>query len=613
MSVAEKNPSEESKIGIDSTNRGYLITPNPGEYEEHPDLIEFEGSEDQWKEFRQRIKEKGLEGKEKPLITSHKPFNFPSPKIDESFFAIPTLHPEIDSLESYSDLLQLEAEHQRTLDETVNSDGFGKTLSKTKETTERVKTSPHNNIEDWEDLLEENGKTVHQYPIEFDQKSKLFHRATEDIPVNNSHKRNKLKSLADSLNELESQELDQLFSYLKTNNHEIADTLFNISQKRYADLADNEAEAIRKILPSQENIFSQESPRVPEVFEEDSPYRQAVEEVYQELDEEIKELSHLAELQDEEFEPDLGVLKKWESERQGRWDAGLEEQDHEEKAEELSNDAKREIKKDISNLQRKYAKQQMERIGSGEIEKIYEDITGEHKSIEELEENPDVIYALRLRTDVGDGVENLERIIKNHKQPEQVYYLDTIEALKSLGNISDTTNNDWLDSQDYELKDLVDPNLEEYLEGPQFESSEEADSAFETYVEDIDEELTYKVANPLESLGMGNFADSCRSIGRDRPRAAVHDSVAPNRLTVYIEDEEQERKARVKAAITEDGSLAYRRKSGQNDMNTDLENETERYLEAVASNLGLKLEYNEDNEDINNRVELLSSKNFYWD
>jgi hypothetical protein len=614
MNAAENSAS--ARVGLDSLNRGYLITPNPGEFRDHSDLVTFEGSDREWKEFQERMNSEGLKGEEMPS-NGIRPFNFSDPDLREDFYAIPTLHPEIDTVNSYKDLLHVEAEHQRTLEDAVKGKGFGETLSKVNETAERVKKSPHNTITDWQDLLEENGKNVHEYPIDFDQKAKLFHRVTDNVPVNNSHRREKVGTLADSLNKLEDSELSQITGYLETDNHQLADTLFNISQARYSDFVEDEPEQIRNIIPTGEKLENQEIPEPPEIFEDDSPYREAVEEVYEELEEDIKEASYLADLQDTELQPDISVLKKWEAERQGKWDAGLDEDRHEEKAEKLTRDAKREIRKQLDNLQREYTKHRMEKIGSEAVETLYKDITGESKSIEEIEENEDLIYALRLRKHIGGlyneeisadrrgtKVENLDRVIRNHDRPEEVYLLDSgVEE----------SNREWVESQKYGLGDLIDPDLEEFLGDSGFENSESSRSSFTTYVEEAGEELTYTIADPLESLGMGRFADSCRAIGESRTRAAVHDSVAPNRLTVYVEDEKQQRKARIKAAITEDERLVYKRKSGQNDLRVELEIETEKYIDAVASNLGLDLEYNEDNDNVKDRVELLSSENFYWD
>lgn len=608
--------SAGTRVGIDSLNRGYLVTPNPEELGGHPDLVTFEGSKSDWKEFQERMNSEGLNGEEMPSMGDG-PFNFPDPDLREDFYAISTLHPDIDTIKSYTDLLHLEAEHQRILEDAVKGKGFGETLSKVKKTAGRVKKSPHNTITDWKDLLEENGKTVQKYPIDFDQKAKLFHRVIDKVPVNNSHRREKVGTLADSLNKLEDSELSQIIGYLETDNHQLADTLFNISQARYSDFVEDEPEQIRNIIPTGEEPENQVTPEVPEIFEDDSPYREAVEEVYEELEEDIKEVSYLADLQDTEFQADISVLKKWEAERQGKWDAGLDEDQHEEKAEKLNRDSKREIRKQVNNLQRDYTKHRIEKIGSEAVENLYEDITGESKSIEKIEENKDLIYALRLRKHIGGQyneeisadrretkLKNLDVVITNHDQPEEVYLLDSgVEE----------SNREWVESQKYGIEDLIDPGLEEFLADSKFENSESSRSSFKTYVEEAGEELTYTIADPLESLGMGRFVDSCRAIGESRTRAAVHDSVAPNRLTVYVEDERQQRKARIKAAITEDDSLVYKRKSGQNDLGADLENETEKYLNAIASSLRLDLEYNEDNDNVNDRVKLLSSENFYWD
>lgn len=341
-------------------------------------------------------------------------------------------------------------------------------------------------------------------------KGQIVDKLANDIANEDDFKRQKLREFGTVLNRLDDEVKDDIYQTLMTetdeeviegtvNDHgervdyssgdsKFGNTLFDVAVSRdYTFFVEDEAEEIERMLQS-----SGELPEVDPFFEQDSPYRQIVEDLTSDLEEGTD--SDYGEMSDEELAEKLrrvrgladnlghdydasnvfGMLKGKEGQRQN-----TDFTPDPEEIESLKADRRRELEKDVQNKLREYLKQSVEQVGYESAVEEYEDATGERP--DELGE--DELSALKVRqrlengdlntTDPSTGVETVDKLL-NHQN--NVYELEE--------------NQEWIENHGFTERQLIDPDLSGQ-EDSQYQRPEDADyrSALQVQIDEENVEL----------------------------------------------------------------------------------------------------------------------------
>lgn len=519
----------------------------------------------------------------------------------------------------------------------------------------------------------------------------IISKVAEDIPNEDDFKREQLREFGEILQHLDSDSRDFIYQALRTEKDEevlegfvgehgdrteygsgdskFGNTLFDIAVNRDYNFFVEDEEAEIQALTELEGSL----PEADEFFEDDSPYKQIIDEVTgqedtdieygemsdEELAEKLRTVRGLADNLDLEYDASnvFGMLKSKEGRRQNT-DFEPEPED----IESLKEDRRKELEKDVQSKLRGYLKQNLQKVGYNAALEEYEEATGERP--EQLTENE--LAALKVRKEHEGHSDTVDTLLSHQNE---VYQLEG--------------NQQWLEEHGFDSEQIIDPDLSDQeddtyrhdedkgyrsaltveidsdnvefdvdAEKQQYwtelngilsdlgagtvDSVEEAEQSLEEMnpeendlyseakdvlnnyraVENrstgIPDELTLHVADPMDTTRMGRGFGSCHDVdGGSYAWASVSNAVDANKMVFYAEDEEGRERARVKAFITEDEEMVYHNTSQYKDVDIDTGEYFEDYMSKVSDSMGLELKHSDEVEDLEQNVELLEADNWY--
>jgi hypothetical protein len=536
-------------------------------------------------------------------------------------------------------------------------------------------------------------------PVDPAYKAQMVNKIIEDIPDEADAQRKQIAEFTETLGELDSDVRDQLYEVLKTDTdrqvvegevaeHEaqyssgdskFGNTLVEIGKEReYQFFIDDEADRIEELLETKGDL-----PETDPFFEEDSTYREIVEELTDAERLENGEDSEYGEMSDQELAKKLrmvrglgerlgfdykasnvfGMLKGKEGQRQN-----TDFKPDEEEIEGLLENRRKELEKDVENKLRAYTKEGIKQIGFEEAAREYKDSTGEkpeeltdnelaalkvrkrqgrhtperRQTIDTLLEHQNDVYELEpnqewiedhglsqgqlLDPDLSDQADN------KYRRPEEADHRSELQVEVDSSDIRMDTESEkqqyWKEITELMGKVGVEEEAEDVgeveeivsdLEAPEDEQDyQELKDAINNYrsVENrsggIPDELTLRVADPMDTTRMGQGFGSCHDIdGGSYAWASISNAVDANKMVFYAEDEQGRERARVKAFITEDEELVYHNTSQYKDIDIDTSDYFEGYMERVSDELGLELKHSSEAGGWKQRTELLEAHDWY--
>lgn len=536
--------------------------------------------------------------------------------------------------------------------------------------------------------------------IETSYKAQIANKIEKDVPKEDDSKRKKISSFLGTVEELSDDHTNELFSILETekdkavvagevNEHgqkveysdgddKFGNNIVDIAVNRgYSFFVDDEAEKIEDLLETKGDL-----PETDPFFEEESPYKEIVEELSSSERLENGEESEYGEMSDQELAEKLrmvrglgerlgfdyeasnvfGMLKGKEGQRQN-----TDFEPDEEEIESLLANRREELEQDVQNKLREYVKQGIQNLGFESAVDEYEEATGERT--EELNENELAALKVRKRQGGKRGIKETVDTLLEHQN--DIYELEA--------------NQEWLEEHKFSQGELIDPDLSTQTDGEyrrpedpehnselqvevdpsdvqvdtemekqqywdevtelldrvgvedEVEDIEGAEQAIEELEEPEDEqdyqelkdavnnyrsvenraggipdELTLRVADPMDTTRMGQGFGSCHDIdGGSYAWASISNAVDANKMVFYAEDEQGRERARVKAFITEDEELIYHNTSQYKDIDIDTSDYFEGYMERVSDELGLELKHSSEASGWEQRTELLEAHDWY--
>jgi hypothetical protein len=136
--------------------------------------------------------------------------------------------------------------------------------------------------------------------------------------------------------------------------------------------------------------------------------------------------------------------------------------------------------------------------------------------------------------------------------------------------------------------------------------------ALDNILEGVPDQLTMYVASPTEKLLMGKGFASCHDPEASHAWASAENSISPNTMVFYAEDEEGVRRGRTKAFITEQDDLVYHNLNRYKNAAIDMSDHMHGYMEAVASHLELDLKSGDEiNYTLEEHVDKLERDSIY--
>ncbi|MFB6202955.1 MAG: hypothetical protein ABEK01_00525 [Candidatus Nanohaloarchaea archaeon] len=450
-------------------------------------------------------------------------------------------------------------------------------------------------------------------------------------------KKEDVQEFGEVFQEISEQAREQLVENLETGkeNHKPGRDLFNMGKHRkYSEFLEDEAEALEALMTGEdsgglEKMLEQVRQRLEDgfiesddFFEEDSPYREVLEELYRRHSDEVRELERLATGAGIDLEFDTeSLLKKWEGERQH---AGRER-------EVRMDDLGKKFRDEIETKKREYTVEAVENLGKMRAREYHEEVTGEwrddldwdeimvlkaHKEYDKNQES--AAHILEHGEDVYTELEENREWIEEAEEEfritlEELTSFSTEKNMEDMDRRYERKKSKKLEEMEHKLEEL-DEILEEDHDPDSFEDfrrlAEELEtpsdsrarrlhndifrndlSEFRSLVaeqESKPEELHVRVADPVESVSMGNyFTDSCFAIGKFNGWAAVANAVDANKQVLYAEDEDGEVVGRVLTGITDSGELSYF--TTYSNTNADLDDKLEEAVHEFGDRLGLEV------------------------
>jgi len=409
---------------------------------------------------------------------------------------------------------------------------------------------------------------------------------------------------------------------------------------RYLSLRDGRFQDIMRHIGREENYGG--LPEIDEeAFDEDSPYREMLEEVIHEYDGEIEFLDHLAEAAGENYEPGFDLKSK---EGRRKHDPNFDpEQD--EDFESLWSHVTSEAEKDINNKERAYLIQAVQNLGEKIAREQYREAVGEKHEKQEFTE--DEIAALHAHSKYHRNQEMVEKILEPDTDPEDIeenkrwleengfeysdfteYEPETYEvgATQNLEHTIERKQEQLLEEMEglagelgYSIDNIQDvEQLKNEAERPSTTEKQEVyDELFKEKIDEyrgieeqiggIPDEITVRPAEPLEAMQMGShFTNSCLAIGKGNGWSAAANAIDANKQVLYAEDENGDVIGRVLTAVTENGRLEDYRT--YNNTQAEIDPAMDRYIDEFTDHLGL--ERVPEDEEVKD-VELLAAEDWY--
>lgn len=449
-----------------------------------------------------------------------------------------------------------------------------------------------------------------------------------------------LSSISKPASAFEAERLRELPAEL-AKDRKIPDPLGNWLKDRYLSMRDGRFQDLMRDIGRKEEYG--ELPEIDDgAFEEDSPYREMLEDALEQYDDEMRFLTHLAEAAGEDYDPDFN-LKSKEGRRQHDPNFDPEE---DEDFESLWEHVQKEAEKDISNKERAYLIESIQNLGKKIAREEYQEAIDSNQEKEEFTE--DEVAALHAHSGYHKNTEAVEKILDPEVDPDQLeenqewleqngfQYEDLagfeeetyeVEAEQSLEKTINNKREELLDEMqgladelgNYDVQTVEDvEQLRDQVERPSdAEEQEVYDELFkekideyrgiEDQVEGVPDEITVRPAEPLEAMQMGShFTNSCLAIGKSNGWSAAANALDANKQVLYAEDEDGEVVGRLLTAVTEDGRLEDYKV--YNNSAADIDDPMDEYVDRFADHLGL--ERVPEDERVKD-VEVLAAEDWY--
>lgn len=131
-------------------------------------------------------------------------------------------------------------------------------------------------------------------------------------------------------------------------------------------------------------------------------------------------------------------------------------------------------------------------------------------------------------------------------------------------------------------------------------------------IEGVPDSLTMYVSSPTEKMLMGEGFPSCHRPEGSHAWAAAENSVSPNSIVIYAEDDEGVRRGRTKLLITEREDLVYFNTNRYKNAAINMSEPINGYMKKISNELDMELKHVEEIDyNLEEEFEMLERQNMY--